>query len=315
MDYAKLAYLKAEDLEARLQQNTSLSRVTKTSAGQAVLLAGVITELASVKGAGAAAIFVTLKLDGGAGAEIALLLNGKRAGTEQIAQTVSFMVSADLDEVTHISVCAPAEVTLIKADLMVIGDAAFGGAGCAARVDTVDGRLAVIKTENGAIRFYEAADLTAPVLEQGMLLGFGGCADVCAYTYGGERVWAAVHTDSCRNAFLSVIKKSGGIYTLKKCVFLASGIDSAALLAHSDSLVFGFVRDGAAYAAAITPDLIIEAVTRIDAADRIELIKNSIPPIAMVCGGGKNVLRVAENELNARDCIKIDLSSNLTLRD
>ena len=329
MDLAKMAYMKAEELESRLTR-TPPPQVTRLRVSDLRLPQGSAVSLATLSGSGSIGVWVNLRvriLSGAPpqGAEITLLFDGRVVGTEAVGANnglgldsnadgavynILFMASALLFGTPALSIKANAQIQADRADIMVMGDARFIPSAAQARLDDLQGGLGLVLHSAGQTRAFILPDSSKPELGKHIALGFGKGADICGFILDGLPCYAVAHKDLSDNAFISIIRLRAdktGRYEILKTAFIAANIDTEALTYADGKLVFGYVSGGTAYAGIAGAQLNLENVQKIGAAERLDLSKKSMPVIAHLSHGSRNIIRVSENEKSSGGILSVGM--------
>ncbi|MCL2555674.1 MAG: DUF6273 domain-containing protein [Firmicutes bacterium] len=315
MNYSKLALLKTEELETRLNEGAGQASVSKASILDIRLNENMIKNLTSIKGKDLAGIFISIKFDKiYDGATIFLMLDGKVAASEIIdSQTVSLKAAVDLDAEIKIGLKSDKSIKILRVDILTTGRANFSIKSPMFKACDIENSFGLVKINNGEIRVFISDDRVKRLnMNNSLLLGFGDNADICGLIIDGQPAYAVVFKDRHSNAFLAIIRLDGDSYKIINSAFLKENVASVALsYIQQTGIVFGFIKDDIAYAGMIGDSLNLVNVQKIDKGDRINFVKKSNPVVAHFMQGNRNLIRVCENEINAGFELDIDISAAL----
>jgi len=324
MDYAKLALIKAEEIEARLKINDGMSAISKTSVLDIFLKQDIARSFLRINGNHTAGIFVSLKLENALeNIQISLLAGEKILSTESAeGQGLTFIGTVDLREVVELSLKSNADINIIRADILIMGAASFEAEPFIMNACDINSSFGLVKIKNGETRVYITNDKADLLMQKSLLLGFGDNADICGFLVENQPMFAVAHKDKHHNAFLSIIKLNehedkNKSYQIISSNFLISKAECVVLTYSSETgLVFGYTQKGIAYAGRIGDNLMPENVLRIDDGIRISFVKKSNPVAAVLKqqrnNTQRNIIRVSENEINFSAKLKLGIAINIS---
>jgi|GEM_PF-2873368 len=315
MNYAKLAFLKAEELESRLKNNEGESIVSKVSVLDIVLKKNTLFHLASLTGERLVGVFVSLKLESVIeDAEISLMVGGKVAATERAnGLSVDFMVTVDAASEIELGLRSEYEINIVRADIKATGRARFKQEPALFNACDVGNSFGLAKVLRGQIRVFITNDKKHLDIKKSLLLGFGDNADICGFLIDNEPFYAVAHKDRFDNAFLSVVRLNGDSYQIITSGFLINNVKKVALsYAPMTGVVFGYVQNDEAYAASINSGLMLENIQKIDKSSMINFVKKSNPIIAHLVQSNRNLIRVSENEIKASNILQLKITGEVS---
>ncbi len=294
MDYGKLAYMKAEELEARL---TTPSPSTAVSAGFTPDASAKGLALTSVRLSGSAVVLckVVFFCEADTTASVALKFDGKTAADAEIALTAGEPKTELL--MGCVQYTGEAELTLDCSDGRILVkrvEIGLLGASAAVTRETSDFRFARGDTF-AAAALASSQTITAYPIERAIGAGKAVCRglgfDLCATADG----YALLYTDAVGNLWLRQLNTA---LDTVACSRIGDAIDSPTVCFTGGRLTAAGVVGGKAYvfgAAAGATRFLLDFP---DAVDSVYFVKNAPRPILAVTSGGKVFLKsVADRAL------------------
>ena len=276
MDYGKLAYMKAEELEARL---TTPSPSTAVSAGFTPDASAKGLALTSVRLSGSAVVLckVVFFCEADTTASVALKFDGKTAADAEIALSAG-----------------ERKTEILMGCVQYTGEAAL-------TLDCSDGRILVKRDEIARGDAFAAAALassqtiTAYPIDRAIGAGKAVCRglgfDLCATADG----YALLYTDAVGNLWLRQLNTA---LDTVACSRIGDAIDSPTVCFTGGRLTAAGVVGGKAYVFGATTGATRFPLDFPDAVDNVYFVKNAPRPILAVTSGGKVFLKsVADRAL------------------
>lgn len=319
MDYGKLAYLKADELESRL--NDSL-KASKNSVCTDYTVNPVFDfkcgdyPLSEIRADGSVTLFVrmTVRADSDiTGGEVKTLINGLKAGGSVFGaasgNTVELFVmcAINVSGTASVSLSSDSDCTLMSCQLLLSGEgAAISGRGGDSAADCLDGKWALVTSSDDYVNAYlfteENFTLANPVY-----IGTGRRADVAA----GKSGFCIAFVDAAKNPFLTLTDPELNVIST---VFAGGEAERVAVAACGDGFVFATLSDGKiavryvdAHGGMSEP----EAVDVTGAPERISFVKAAERPELIVYADKRSYLKCAPFEHGGSDVI--DLTAGVTL--
>ncbi|MCL2675858.1 MAG: hypothetical protein FWE84_04660 [Firmicutes bacterium] len=310
MDYAKLALLKAEELE---KKGDSLSpRISRKGLViKKVLGAGESYTVCKLKGKGEAGVVLSLDFAPFSGqtfvGNVAFLIGNRTVFARDAAQTMLFTASVMLDGETTLKIKTEGALTFLSADVLSIGAEILGPAGADVKTDCLSGYICAVYENEGQIRL--CADINPPNLGDYVIAGFGSKPAVAAFTEGGEVCFGILFIDGGELVFGLFDKDKGQV----SCVYTGINAQSAALMRYGGCLAVGYVFKGVAYVGLlIRPDFTITQSFKLEEACGIEFVKESVPAAVILNKNGKNVIRTAQAESSYDDAVRLKIGCTVS---
>lgn len=289
MDYGKMAYMKAEELEARIK---TPAPSTAASVGFAPDAPAKDLPLTAVKLSGSAIVLVkttlysresveatmTLYIDGMAAADATVRLTADVPHTEILMGCVNINGAAALR-----LDCDDGRVLAKRVEVGLIGTAA------GVTREASDFRLAYSAAGTAAAVASSSVITAYPVTEaigEGKSLCRGRAFDLCATDDG----YALVNNDLAGNLWLR--RLSPALDTLS-CVRLCDALDSPTVACFDGRLYVAAVRDGQAYVFNAAENAVRFPVPFVGTVDSVHFVKNAPRPILAIGSGGKVFLKTA----------------------
>lgn len=308
MDYAKLALLKAEELEKN-GVNSAPQICRKGFVVKKTLSAGESFSVCKIKGKGEAALMLSLSLEATAGqalgGNIALVLGGKTAFSRPASASMFFTASTVPDGEIAVKIKIDSTVKLLSADILVIGAEITGVAGADVKIDFLDGFCGAVYENEGQIRLCSAFNTAGnpPGLGDYAIAGFGKKPAVAVTVQDGRVCFGILFIDGEELVFSLFDTDKRQIV----CNYTGVAADSAALIRYGGGLAAGYTSKGIAYAGIISkPDFTLGQSLRIEAASAVEFVREAFPPVVILNKNGKNVIRTAQPESVYDDAIYIN---------
>lgn len=302
MDYGKLAYIKAEELEARLLAGERRFS-SESSASLSVQPNALLTEgytAAYVRAGGRVTVFaaVTVRVDAGQVSEVVLSVGGHKACSAPICGEIGewrellLFCSAYAGGDAEVTVSADGECTLMSCRLLVSGsDARLVRTGGSANTDRSGEVWALAECEGDDVRAYlfteENFALSDPVY-----LGTGMRADVA----GGADGFAFAYADDLGQVFVVF---AGLDLTVKRRVFVTGGGRDAAIAACENGWLLAVVTDAGIDFFALGEDGGFSAPMSLISGkniERVHFVKNCFPPAIVVGERDRSYLVRCERE-------------------
>lgn len=305
MDYGKLAYLKATDLESRLgasgERKAEVTRVAAIPLGTAY---GNEVELGRISGAGVTAFIVTAELKTATAGTIELFADERLLASEPLVKSEHLVKVITCAAVTgggeRVFLKVNASASVISASLTAIGASAVERNFLPLRAADSPLGYAVLAVEDGEIRlFFENARHT---FDAYLLIGFGKSADITAINYGGKNGFAVAYADEKNNVWLTRVIDGA----VSEAELIASGRESVAITSIPNGLAAAFSSGGAIGIRRLygEDDGEIESVK----GEAFCFVKEAVPPAFCWERNGKVYLKTAADELSADGNLGLNLT-------
>lgn len=311
MDYGKLAYMKAEDIERRLDgADKKETRSAKAVFKPRVRLTEKGYDLTEISGDGTITAVVRAEVRAGNAYRGVLKLRAGTLGLSDCALNLAagethvcvMLAALDCAGGVPLSIAAEEGVTLTALELAVMGSGAkvYRRAGDFA----ADGSC-VLVSEDERLRAYSAG---AGELSAGKVVGFGHRADLIA---AGEGYFVA-YADNTDNLFGCAL--DGGL-NVTGVRYLGRGADGIAVSDDGGRAAIALLRGGRVTIRYVDFDLkgvSMETETEIEGVERIKFVKNAPVPMLMTESGGTCVMRTAEREPRGRENVSLRFVCEIT---
>lgn len=293
MDYGKMAYLKAEELEGRISVNTRRLPASASFAPSVPLRDSY--RIAEIKGTGGIAVMVKLTLYAAAAVDgrIAASLNGVTFADCRVAFTGTHAeVLLGAAELAGGAVLAIEPENLAAARLERAEVVTIGGDGVGKEVSG----FAVAESDRGILAVFGRSmsvigrPVTDGTLGSERVLGRGNALDACGFEDG----YYLVYDDPLGNLW---VKRLDADLSETATAYAGRGVTSPAVFADSAGVYLAFVQDGEVYVRTCTTDLrfIGESVaTGFGYADGVAFVRGAPTPMLIVQSRGKCYLKTAE---------------------
>lgn len=317
MDYGKSAYLKAEELEARLNSTAKVAGRESSVCRTVRPLAEIGNSpcfVARIKGEGALALFVQATLtDAPEAGELAVIVGGLKAGaaafTPADGRAEAFvMCSAYVDGYADVFVSASVPATLRECRVLVYGAGAETGSfGGEAAVDGGHGKWALVFSEQNDVKACLFTEENF-ALGDSVYLGTGTMADVAATEQG----YLFVYVDGERNLF--AVRTDDSLALVSRTLVAQNSEGCAAARYRGGAVIAGifggetrcFVMDGGGGLS--LPFTLNTGVT----ATRVRFVKNIDPPRIIVSAEAGSFLLSCEEENGGKSALNAAVSLSVS---
>lgn len=317
MDYGKMAYIKAEELEARLTSMAvgSDDKVTDLTVKPVYDFYCGDFALTSIRASGSVSVIIRLQLRLDEDADelpVYLKVNGLRSaetlinGSAGEVKDALIVCGIKLSGVAELTLSADnAAMVLLTAQIVVNGDGAcLSGNGGDAAADKCGSVWCVVSCEDNCVvgyAFTESSPTLTPVY-----IGAGKKADVTATDNG----FLVSLVDGTGNAFAVFLSTT---LSLIRRVFVCGGAAAAAATAYGGGYAFVTVEDGRVAVRLIGEDGAgCSEPSYPDLGDGIKgvgFVKNAATPTLILRYDDKSVLRYADEEECAEESVKLSVSA------
>lgn len=315
MDYGKTAYLRTEELEARVNKLSAPKKernVYASAEPDREIKDGRKQELFAVNGSGVVALNIKITATVYSVGGLRLYAGGKRLGLAEFPSqgrcSEIIVACAAISEPTYL---------LLKPENGFFGiihraEAAVSGADASVSIppfslcaDSDGSVTAALWGKNDRINIGIFSDVSGVKTYEKQLIGSGNFCDV---VYGGDGSFAAVYRDGFGGIW--GIKLTDGVITRRRYLF--EGADGLAVERRGGGFTIAFVRGGEVYTCFTDSDF--GGCTRPEktdfpyAAESVAFVKGSAEPSIAVCSGGKSFLKIGEHEKTAVGAVTAELS-------
>lgn len=321
MDYGKIAYLKAEELENRLSlmgAKSAREACTDFTAKPVFDLSGGEYFVGNVSAGGSAFFFVRaeVRLDSDVNdGRFDVLVNGLSAGGCELGgvkgetKTLFVMCAAYINGTARAEVTAyGADCTLISCQLLISGAGAdIARTGGAAATDNSGDVWLVVTGDDGYITARSFTEDNFELSEP-IYIGAGTCGDVA----GGNNCFAVSYIDPAGNVFVVMLDTD---LNFSGRTYVCAGAKSAAIGSYRDGFIlacgdgsgieFRYVDAGGGVSAAVSRETIAGA-------SRIGFVKKANPPMLTVTESGRSYVKFALVEHGGDDVIRVTADAEIT---
>lgn len=319
MDYGKLAYIKAEELESRLSGSYTAKRTmcSDYTTRPVFDMKNGDYSVTDIRAGGYATIFVraSVRADSEISSVFSVKINGLPAGGCDLSaekdetRDLFVMCAAAVDGTAAISVTADgADCTLMSCQVLVSGQDAFvARPGGDASADKCGEVWALISSEDDNIyaRTFTEQNFS---LSDRIYIGTGRRADICAAEDGFTAVYVDV-TGNCFAVFTDkALNRLGG-------VFVAPDTECAAVARCKDGFVVARVSAGEIFYNYISSSGGLSASVKIPLAERatgVGFVKNSSMPMLIVRTAERSLMKKAEFGTGGGDSVMLFADITLT---
>lgn len=299
MNYGKMAYLKQEELEARLNESAQNEPVKRSVYLGSAQTAG---ERVKLFNAAAACFILNISfLSGQEGAKISLYADNKLISTLPYSQNVTFTVALDETRQYGLFVESDCPFSVGKAEILVLRGS-VNEPESAAAIDILNGKYGFVRSAGGQILFSVFGKGLKPQINK--LIGFGAAVDLTKCALNGKDCFCVAVLDSNSNFFLIFIAAD---YTVLDVKFVVKGAESVSVSYAAGCLLCAYVKEGRA---------VIKSVFNKDsmsvAAEDVYLIKDCLPMMAVLKQNGINYLRICADELFLSKELTVAVTATLT---
>lgn len=218
MEYGKLAYIKAEEIERRLAALGKTGKVKCSHISASFNAIGGTISVASVNGSGSVGIVAKITAVDSQGENVFLMIDDMVVGEATINSSGEALIicSADIIGKSSINFKCGENVKIVQTEILLYGDADVLSNSVSVDIAASNDLAAVVATNNGKIKFGLVTKETLikgydPA--KGTTLGFGSCADIAADSDNFVAVWAEGFTVSI--AEISFLGKTGKVVSFK----------------------------------------------------------------------------------------------------
>ena len=324
MDYGKLAYLKVEELEARLATATQTGKSMVTSATVNPLYDFTRGDFRLCELYASGHVSVTVKVNLRADetkseAKLSLKVNGLTAGVSSFSATSGkateqiLICGAFVDGSATLTLSSNFVSTLISAQVVVSGSLAqlrrYGGS---VAIDKSGDNWLAVKSEDDniyAVLFNESkVRFSVPIY-----IGTGRKADVCKSVNGG---FAIVYIDEADNVVLVTTDESVETMTQK---FLVSGGTDVAITPYGSGVIVALLKDGKVELYSVRGGAICNIVSTntgvSETVSGISFVKNSSAPMLIFETQSASYLKEAEKETVEGENILLTVAVAVTAKE
>lgn len=243
MEYGKLAYLKAEELEQRLSKiNTDYNSY---NSHLSVSLSGVggLVPLATIEGSGSIGIVAKVTALNSVGKSVAILAGDAIVGDAVISDLNEAVIigSVVIEDSEVISLDCGSDTAVTKVEVMFCGSATVKNRAVEVRIASNSDKAAIITSFGGRVKLTiaEKEDLDRGVdPANGMTIGFGNCCGIAPDEDGFVAVWA-----DGKSIFISEISFDGTLG--KSAVFDCDGaVSDVAVWRGKDGYLIVYIARG-----------------------------------------------------------------------
>ncbi len=301
MDYGKLAYLKAEELEETIRALIKKERAINrqfTATPLRNLQKGEYS-FPTVYTQGSMSVIVTALVTANSAceAELTLCSNGVKVGGKRVVlsekeeREVVFTFAVESSGEITLTLSSEEPITLNSVSLLVSGYGAdISLSPVRSAMDKYDYYWCIVECNDGIItakNYYEEERTSYKTVT----IGEGICCDVCA----DESGFAVTHTDILGNTFVTFLDLN---MNKKLLMTVCDGATSSIIGRAEKGCVLGLVINGKLYFRMVTREgisqkILVEEVERVDEAT---FVKNSALPAVIIRTDGKSRLMRALHE-------------------
>lgn len=294
MDYGKMAYLKAEELEGRISVNTRRLPASASFAPSVPLRAPY--RIAEIKGTGGIAVMVKLTLYAATAVDgrIAASLNGVTFADCRVTFTGThsevLLGAAELSggAILALEPSGLAAARLERAEVVTIGGDGVGKEVSDFAVAESGGHVLAVFGRSMSVIGRPIAD---GALGDEHVLGRGNALDACGCPDG----YYLVYDDPLGNLW---VKRLDATLQETATAYAGRDVTSPAVFADGDGVYLAFVQDGEVYVRTCTADLrfVGEPVAAgFGYADGVAFVRGAPTPMLIVQSRGKCYLKTAES--------------------
>ena len=317
MDYGKLAYLKAEELEKRLAL-TGENRLACTdytanptfdlSTGQPYAVSALIAD-------GTATIVVVATVSGaGASGELKLYLGKDLLASQKVAISSSnneiciFTRAINLYDERVLSVVGvDLNATLKSIQVVLIGQKADMRTNLnSSAVDKFNGTWMLVDCQNDRVRVLPFNENEFN-LDTEIFIGSGKCCDICV----GLGSCIVCYIDDVGNTTVCRVNSAN---TASGYTVTGSGASACAICAHGDKYILCEIVNGKVYCSKLNSALTSSARLEVETpflVDGISFVKNAKSPMLVLYANGRSYLKVLEPKQQTADCVSVSVSLSI----
>lgn len=311
MDYGKLAYMRLDELEQKVESKTATALKERNVSAFFMpceyIESGKIFDLTYISGSGINTIIISIQADVLSVGAMAILLNGKVIAVNEIEKvgkytnilfnSVKLTGESLLSIVCLDGLCMTlklAQIALIGALADIVRDMSDTG------VDFKGDLLGVLISRDGRLMFKETL-LSKVDISGGVNIGFGKKCDLIAR----EGYFAAVYIDNYENLWGVILSKDAEIS--RKCLCKAEGFTSIAITKYDDTLIIGYSANGKANYFFTSDDFSLKSsdvlIETNVACDSVMFVKNSEFTALVYSGEGKSYMKIVNKEMACQETL------------
>lgn len=313
MDYGKIAYLKTEDIERRLNAITSSNKsgCESCTVNPELDLRQGVYEVTEVSAEGTVTILLkaTLRANADVSERLCLLVNGLVAGTSDVnckaGETVERIVlcSAFVTGDATVGVSCNADVILTSVQVLCMGaGVSLKKSNGSASLCKLGDTWALVSCENDDVKAYFFKENNF-VLESPYFLGRGKCGDVTDWKDG----YAFCYTDRMGNTFVGSFDQSlNKNFTRVIC----TNSESSAITSYDGNLLVAYCEKGKVYVVRVdetggkSQPLLIKSSAKCRS---LSFVKNASVPSLIIYDGQRSLMKTATGDGTKKDVINVTL--------
>lgn len=318
MDYGRLAYLKADELESRLSalsQNTNDGSAVYTVSPLFDFTTGefVLSELA---GRGDVVLFCLLELraDGDASGKLRLKLNGLSCAEKTIelkkgeTGEYTLMSVVSLDSSASVTLGFDGDATLLRAQLLASGGGvkmSISGGACSCDKHGSVWAVADCRDANVRVRLFDEG--TALMGEE-LYFGSGSSVSIC----DGSNGFVLCYVDERMNVFAVFMSDE---LAEQRRVFICENGSDVSVGRTADGYVCAVVRDGHVDCYVFDDGTLCSMSTPVaneSSAKSVSFVKNSATPVLVITTPDKSYIKTAATEYGSRSAIELKCEISVT---
>lgn len=313
MDYGKIAYLKTEDIERRLN---AISVIDKNQCSSFTVspsfdLRQGIFDVTQVSANGAVTIIakVVLRANMDVSEKFCLLVNGLVAGVSEVnfkqgeITEKIIMCSAFVTGNASLSVSCDANMILESVQVLCLGASVnLQKSNGSASLEKCGDTWVLVSCENDDVKVYFFSEENF-VLTSPYFLGTGKSGDVTAWKSG----YAFCYTDRSGNTFVRVVDKNmSGVFTQ----VVATNSESSAITSCDGCLIVAYCEKGKVYVVRVdgnggkSQPLLVKSAIKCSS---LSFVKNASKPTLILYDGQRSVMKNATTSEKRTDVISLAL--------
>ncbi len=313
MDYGKLAYLKADELENRLNNSlkaTERSVCTEYTVSPVFDFKSGEYSVSDIRADGSVTLFMRMTVCADSditNGEIAVLINGLAAGKSTFGLSTGektelfIMCAVYVSGVAAVSLSSGADCTLLCCQLLISGaDAEISGRGGDSAVDIFKDKWALVTSSDDYVNAYLFTEDDFK-LENPKYIGTGRHADVAA----GKDGFCIAYVDTAANVFIAM---TDGELNVLFGRFVDSGAERVAVSAYGAGFVLAELSQGKITVRYVDANGGTSEPSLVDvtgAAERIGFVKSAERPELIVYADGRSYLKCAAVEHGGADTVNV----------
>ena len=317
MDYGKLAYIKAEELEKRLVK-TNTARITcsdYTASPTFDFSTGKSYGISAISANGTITVMAVMTVQGnGANGQLKLYLGEDLLSSQQVvitsdeSQTVIFTRAINLYEEKILSVKGEGlNATLKSVQVVLIGEKADMRTNLnSSAVDKLNQTWMLIDCKNDRVRIFPFSENDFN-LNTEVFVGGGKACDICA----GAEGFIVAYIDDAGNTVLAKVSTTNLVTDYTVC---GTGASACAICKNLDKYILCEIIDGKVYYSKVEPDLSCSDRSEVPTPfkiDGISFVKNSSTPMLVLYSDGRSYLKIYQVTVEKAESVKVSISLSI----